>query len=184
MRKLSLVEYERTVAIGAFGVKRRRIELIRGELREMTPIGPDHSSLVDRLADWSYEKTARQQVRVRIQQPVALSRQDSEPEPDVVWAVAKSYRAAHPTAADILLLIEVSHDSLRFDCGEKAELYAEACIGEYWIVDVEAGAVKVHRDPQGGAYRTVQTFAAGQAIRPLSAPTAELSIDWLFDESA
>jgi hypothetical protein len=61
-------------------------------------------------------------VRVRIQNPVAFVTVDTEPEPDVVWAVEKPYKRAHPTADDILLLIEVADSSLKTDRGEKAEI--------------------------------------------------------------
>ncbi len=185
LAKFSLTEYEHMVASGVFeGVKRRRIELVRGELREMNPIGSSHADLVDRLMYWSVDNTDRRHIVVRIQQPVTLAALESEPEPDVVWAVAKKYRAAHPTAADVRLLIEVAYESLRYDRTEKAELYAQAGIGEYWIVDVEARAVKTHRDAQGSAYRTGQTFGAGQSVCPLAAPAVELNVDWLFDGSA
>ncbi len=184
LAKLSLDEYERIVATGVFdGANHRRIEFIRGELREMNPIGPNHSSIVDRLNRWSIQSTSEKDVYVRVQNPIALADVDSEPEPDIVWAVPKNYRSAHPTAADVLLLIEVAHDSLRYDRSEKADLYADAGIQEYWIVNVPTNTVEVRRDPQPGGYREIQTFAAGQSIHPLAVPSVALSVDWLFDEA-
>ena len=182
--KFTLDEYERIVATGVFdGPNRRHIEFIRGELREMNPIGPDHSDIVDRLAEWSFQVAQRTEIRVRGQNPIALPEAQSEPEPDIVWAVRKSYRTGHPTAADVLLLIEVSHDSLDYDRGEKADMYAEAGIREYWIVNVAENSIEVRRDPQPDGYRSVESFVAGRTVHPLAAPDGGLSVDWLFSAS-
>ncbi len=79
----------------------------------------------------------------------------ARPEPDVVWAVGA---AAHPLAADVLLLIEVADTTLHLDLGEKAALYAEAGIPEYWVVDIESRRLLVHRQPAGGEYLDVRLF--------------------------
>ncbi|HEV2971360.1 MAG TPA: Uma2 family endonuclease [Pirellulales bacterium] len=182
--KLSLKEYERIVATGVFdGKNRRRLELIRGELREMNPIGPDHCTIVDRLAEWSFDSAPRAKVRVRVQNPLAFETVDSEPEPDIVWAKRKDYAAGHPIADDVLLLIEVAVSSLDNDRGEKSEVYADVGIQEYWIVNVVERTIEVRRDPEGGHYRSVRSFRAGETVQPLAAPNARLSVDSLFAES-
>ncbi len=182
LAKLSLDEYEQIVATGVFdGANRRRIEFIRGELREMNPIGPIHEDLVDRLIDWTTEVAPRREVRLRVQAPITLTAVDSEPEPDIVWAVRKRYRAGHPIAAEVLLLIEVADASLAHDRGEKADLYAAAGIQDYWLVNAVENTLEVHRDPQPGGYQSVQIFAACQSVHPLAVPSVALNLDWLFN---
>ncbi len=87
LAKFSVVQYERMIASGAFaGKNHRRLELIRGELREMNPIGARHAKTVDHMAEWSFDNAPRDNVRVRVQNPVAFLDLDSEPVPDIVWA--------------------------------------------------------------------------------------------------
>jgi Uma2 family endonuclease len=179
--KLSLAEYERIVATGVFdSPNKRRIELIRGELREMNPIGPSHCDIVDWLNEWSLDNVRREKIRVRVQNPVAFATLDSEPEPDIVWALRKRYSRAHPTADEILLLIEVAESSLDRDRGEKAEIYAAVGIRDYWIVNLPERTIEVHRDPEADRYRTIHTFGSGEFIKPLAAPAVGLSVDELF----
>jgi Uma2 family endonuclease len=182
--KFSLDEYHRMIAGGVFdGPNRRRVELIRGEIREMNPIGPDHCDIVARLTRWSFAVAPQDEILVRVQSPIKLAAAKSEPEPDIAWVVNKRYRRGHPTAAEVRLLIEVARASLEYDSGEKADLYAQAGIQECWIVNVVENTIDVRREPQPDGYRSNQTFAAGQSVHPLAVPDAALNIDWLFDES-
>jgi Uma2 family endonuclease len=177
LAKLSVSEYERIVASGVFdGRNARRIELIRGELRTMNPIGSEHATVVDRLNAWSFSATQRNTVWVRVQNPVAFLDYDSEPEPDLVWAKAGDYSAHHPQAEDVVLLIEVSESSLAFDQGEKALVYASAGIRDYWVVNLIDRTVDVHRDPQNGRYQSLESFGRDSIIAPLAVPDAQLRI--------
>ncbi len=179
--KISVREYERMIAAGVFeGRKSRRIELIWGELREMSPIGTDHAIMVDWLSEWSFENAPRDRVRVRVQNPVAFLPEDSEPQPDIVWAKRLSYRGHHPAANEILLLIEVADSSLETDRGEKAHLYAAAGVMDYWIVNLAGRTVEVRRDAKEGRYHDVQSFATGSFVQPLAVPDLRLSVDVLF----
>ena len=182
--KLSVAEYDKIVASGVFsGKNRRRLELIWGELRSMNPIGSPHASAIDWLTEWSLFAMPRGTFRVRIQNPVAFIEQDSEPEPDVVWAKPRDYGPGHPTADDVFLLIEVAESSLDFDRGEKAHLYAAAGILDYWIVNLVDRTVDVYRDPQGGQYGNVQSFGPTSILAPLAFPNAQLDIAVLFADS-
>jgi Uma2 family endonuclease len=179
--KLSLAEYERIVAAGIFeGPTRRRIELIRGELREMNPIGPDHAEVVERLYEWSMRYVLEGTIRVRGQNPLAFADVDSEPQPDFAWIRKGAYSGRHPTAADVLLVVEVADSSLNRDRTEKMDLYAEVGIQEYWIVNLCDRTIEVYRDPASGHYRTVQTFAAAELAHPLAVPDAGLSFQQLL----
>ena len=122
--RLTLGEFDRMVENGVFKPG-RRVELIKGELREMVPIGPTHEEAVDILTEWSLDNAPRDQVRVRIQNSIGIPDLQSVPEPDVVWVARKSYREARPSADQVYLLIEVAHSSLAYDRGEKSDAYAQ-----------------------------------------------------------
>jgi Uma2 family endonuclease len=110
---------------------------------------------------------------------VAFLPLDTEPEPDIVWA-RRDYPGSHPAGKDILLLIEVAESSLADDRGEKAELYAEAGIADYWIVNLIDRTVEVRRSPTNGRYADIHSFNIGDSIHPLAAPDAHLNIAGLF----
>ena len=123
--KISLEEYNVMVESGAFdGKLRRRIELIHGELREMSPIGARHEETVDRFAKWSFNTHDLNNVRIRVQSSIGLPELESVPESDVAWVVERNYSERRPAAEDVYLIVEVSASSLRYDRGEKADLYA------------------------------------------------------------
>jgi Uma2 family endonuclease len=173
--RLTLDEYDRMIAAGAFDAKRRRrIELIRGELREMTPIGALHEVVVDRLTEWSFENLPKGKVWVRVQNSIGLAELESAPEPDLTWVARRDFSQCRPVGADILLVIEVAGSSLAYDCGEKAELYAAAGIRDYWVVALEDRVVEVRRDPLNGRYRSLETYSADQELRPLLIPEIAL----------
>jgi len=165
---LSLAEYDRMIRSGVFDqAKRRRLEFIRGQIREMTPIGSSHEDVVDRLTQWSIENVPRDRVRVRVQNSMGLVELQSAPEPDIAWVVQRDYSLQRPTADDVLLVIEVAETSLSYDCHEKADLYASAGIADYWIVNLPDRSIEVRRDPGSGHYRSLQTFSGNDEIRPL-----------------
>jgi Uma2 family endonuclease len=146
----------------------------------MTPPGPEHDDLVDYLQDWSYAVVPPERVRIRIEKSIGLPSLQSGPQPDVAWVVKRNYRHARPTAADVLLVIEVAQSSLVYDRGEKAALYAEAGIADYWIVNNAGQCVEVYRDPEAGRYRSAQTFRGDQEVRPLAFPEVVLRPSMLW----
>jgi|SoiMethySBSTD1v2_1073268.scaffolds.fasta_scaffold1588852_2 Uma2 family endonuclease len=177
----TLEQYECMVEAGAFdGRLHQRVELIRGEIREMNPIGSFHSQVVSDLTDWSYNVTPRAEIAVRVQTTLRMPLQNSAPEPDLVWVKRRRYALQHPQPEDVLLLIEVAESSLAEDRGEKLPLYAEAGIQECWIANPVDLRIEVYRQPVGGTYSFRQTFEPGTIVSPLSVPTATLSISELF----
>lgn len=181
---LTFKEYSHMVACGAFVAIKRRVELIRGELIEMNPSGPFHSDLVDYLTNWSFQSTERAKVHVRVQSSIDLLELDSCPEPDVFWVKARRYFDAHPTGADTLLAIEVADSSLKSERTTKAELYAEAGIQEYWIVDVQGKCIYVMREVAADYhYGWQRTAKVGEVVSPLAQPSAVLDIADLFGVS-
>lgn len=180
----TLAQYELMAEAGVFDGKHgQRVELIRGEIREMTPIGIQHGDVVDRLTRWSIENLPAERAWVRIQGTLTVPALESAPEPDVLWLVPKDYSQGHPGPEDVLLLIEVAESSLAEDTGEKAQLYAEAGIADYWVVNLVDNCVEVFRDPQPSGYTSRQTRRSDEEIRPLALPDVALKPSALFQHS-
>jgi Uma2 family endonuclease len=179
--RLSIEQYDRMIEAGVFDEpNQRNIELIKGELREMNPIGSNHEEALDYLIVWSVKNLPEDKVRVRIQESIGLPGLESVPQPDVAWVIQKSYRRGRPTADNVLLIIEVSDSSLKYDRGEKAELYAAAGVADYWVVNVVDEVVEVMREPVGGKFSSVEVYGAGASVTPLRYPEITLLVDMLF----
>lgn len=178
--KLSGDDFDRMVARGAFvDLEPLKIELIYGELRFMNPAGPVHEGEIEFLTNWSYANTDRQLVGIRVQ--CSINCGDHRPEPDLVWSHKMPSKRVRPSHQDVLLIIEVADSSLEQDLGEKAQLYAEHCAPEYWVVDIQSEQVHVHRTPENGRYQFIQQFGKTSQISPICQPDAKLSLAELFD---
>jgi len=172
-RRLTRGEYERIAAVGVF--RGERVELIRGVVVRMSPIGPPHADVVDRLLALLIRRLG-EGLRVRAQQPF-LASDESEPEPDIAVVVDADYTARHPDRA--LLIVEVAESSLDYDRQTKGTLYAASGVAEYWVVDVAARAVEVRREPADGTWgRThvvpLEGVLACESLSGLSVAVAEL----------
>jgi Uma2 family endonuclease len=162
-RLISIDEYHRMGEDGLFS-EDDRVELIEGEIHQMTPIGNPHATGVRRLIHL-FTGSFDGRVVVDIQNPVQMD-DWSEPQPDITLLSWRDdyYAAAAPTAADVVLLVEVADSSVGFDRGVKAPLYARHGVREYWIVDLPAGLLEVHRRPTSDSYRDVRRLRRGDSI--------------------
>jgi Uma2 family endonuclease len=142
-------EYDRMIAAGVFR-SGARLELVDGEILEMTPQGSLHATSV-RLVEDALRRVFGQGYDVRSQFPLAVD-DLSEPEPDiaVVTGGPRDYRDAHPCTA--LLVVEVSDSSLGFDRTRKLALYARNLIAEYWIVNLQENRLERYRQPENEVY--------------------------------
>ena len=177
-RRFTREEYHR---MGEVGILKPtdRVELIRGEVIEMSPIGPRHSAFVDNLTQLLVTRLAGQAI-VSVQNPVVLA-DDSEPQPDLKVLRRRSYKERTADAADTHLLIEVAETSLRFDRSVKLRLYAETGIPEYWVVDCVAEAIEIHRAPDRDGYRDVTRVTGGGAtVSPQAFPDVTLTLAEIF----
>jgi Uma2 family endonuclease len=106
---------------------------------------------------------------------------ESRPEPDLLWIRAGRYLDRHPSAADVKLVIEVADSSLQSDLIEKAALYAEANIVEYWTVDVQGRCVHIFRSPSAGTYADRSVAKCGEHLSPLEPCQKPLDLGDLFN---
>jgi Uma2 family endonuclease len=173
-------QYYRLGELGFFDGK--RVELIRGEIVEMSPINIAHATAVGLVCD-ALAVIFANGFCVNGQQPfsVPTAAPGSEPQPDVAVIPGSRRRNAHPTQA--ALLVEVADTTLQTDLAEKAELYATAGVTDYWVLDLNGRALHVFRDPQvlsaaldATAYRTHEILGPDDSVAPLAAPHATVRV--------
>jgi Uma2 family endonuclease len=163
VRPLKRSEYEQLVDLGVF--EDERVELLRGVLVEMSPQGPPHSGISAWFAQRFIKALPLHRYDTRSHSPFAAS-VDSMPEPDVSVSRRLS-DLGHPSPRGALLLIEVAESSLSKDRVIKKEIYAEAGVPEYWIVNVKKRTIEVLRKPTKTGYQRVTVKRIGDRLRPL-----------------
>ncbi|MEQ8819173.1 MAG: Uma2 family endonuclease [Sumerlaeia bacterium] len=177
-------EYHRIAASGV--LDDRRVELIRGEIVEMSPMGSSHMWVLNRLnAFFSTLYQTRQAISSN-QCPIAASG-ISEPQPDLCLVSLDCERRQEiPTAADIFLIIEVSDSSLESDRRLNGPLYAEAGVAEYWIANIADRCLEIHRDPDPAhaVYRQRLIVRGQEPIAPLAFPEMTILPDRVFGKEA
>ena len=164
-RPFTVDEYHRLAEAGVL-TEDDRVELLDGRIITMSPIGSAHLHCVNRLNRLFTTRIYQQDpppALVSVQNPVRLSPQ-SEPEPDVVLLRPDAPQDRTPIPDDVLLVVEVADTTLAYDRTVKQKHYAAAGISEYWIVDLNAATVIVHRNPGVGGYGSVVTHDAEAAL--------------------
>jgi Uma2 family endonuclease len=161
-------------------VEGERVELIHGDLIEMSPIYITHISTLNRPV-WMLSNALGKQVILSVQNPVQLS-EDSLPQPDVaVFRFQEEfYSEQHAKPEDILLIIEVADSSLRYDQRVKSKLYGTAGIADYWIVNLPERQIEVYREPRPNGYRTVTTCVPGETLSPLAFPDVVQQVEQIM----
>jgi len=154
-----------------------RVELLDGQIVEMTPIGGAHAACVIRLTNLLSRRSARD-ISVSVQNPVVLAER-WEPQPDIAVLRRPGGAAGAwlPDAQDVLLIIEVADTSLERDRDLKIPRYAAAGIPEAWLVDLVGDAISVCRRPGPDGYGEIVTVSRGQPLRPLLLPGVALTAD-------
>lgn len=160
----------------------QRLELIHGEIVEMSPIGIRHAAAVDRLN--ALFSSVNRQCIVRSQNPVQLD-DTSLPQPDVALLRPRDdfYDKAYPEPADVLLLIEVADTSLAYDRDVKVPLYAQAGIPEVWIVDLNKRELAVYRSPVNGKYTEVRYPQPADTVAPVLLPEASYFVEQVVGQA-
>lgn len=166
-------EFERMAEAGVFG-EDERVELLGGEIVQMSPIGPRHAWCVKRLN--RIFAALDERVIVSVQDPIRLDARE-QPQPDLALLRPGTPEQRHPRPADSLLVIEVASSSVADDREIKAPLYARSGILEFWLADPVAVRLEIYRDPAPTGYRTVRTFSRGEQLSPLFAPDVSIDVD-------
>lgn len=145
-----------------------RVELIEGEIIEMSPIGKRHAACVGRLTEILGRQLAGKGI-VWVQNPIQLN-DYSEPQPDLVLLKRRDdfYEQSLPTPADVLLIIEVSDTTFELDRQIKLPLYARAGIPEVWLVNLPEEQLESYEQPVGGEYQAGTRVRRGEEVRPHS----------------
>jgi len=174
-RRFTIEEYYRMGEVGILGPE-DRVELIEGEIVEMSPIGPRHATCVTALTRRLLQAVGDRAV-LWPQNPVRLL-PDSEPRPDVVLLHPPEARYWEHRAepADAMLVVEVAETSYRYDRHVKLPLYARAGVPEVWIVDLAHAAVEVFREPRATGYGSAQRVERGGTIAPAALPDAAIAV--------
>lgn len=181
-RLFTVEEFHQMADAGVFG-EDDRVELVKGEVVEMTPVGARHASCVDRLAHAAHERlNLESRGIVRVQSPIRLADQ-SEPQPDLVLLRYRPdfYRDGHPGPNDVLLAVEVADTSAAYDREVKVPLYGRAGIPEVWLIDLVAATIEVYTHPSRQGYDHHVRLASGDRLRCESLPDLEVAVSDLLN---
>jgi Uma2 family endonuclease len=175
--KWSVDDYQKMIATGL--LDGRSVELINGAIIQMVPEGIAHAFCCRGTA--KYLRTILgERAEISEAHPISLPN-DSEPEPDIAIVKAPDtlYQNRHPQPDDIFWLIEIANTTLVNDLGVKRELYAQAGISEYWVMNLQISELKVFRDLSANEYRSEISLNSG-TISPLAFPDLAIDLSRLF----
>jgi len=174
-RLLTVDDYRLLIRAGSLG-EDDRVELIEGEIAEMSPISPTHAGHVTRLTALLMRRLGERAL-VSVQNPVAMD-ELSEPQPDVAVLRLRedTYTDAHPGPQDVLLIVEVAETSVEYDRNVKVPLYARAGIPEAWLVSLPDRWIEVYREPSALGYKSIRRAMPGETMSPLAFPDVSLDV--------
>lgn len=178
-KKFTVDEYHRMGEAGIFHPE-ARLELIEGEILEMSPVGTRHIAAVNRATALFAARLAGRAM-VSVQNPVTLDRY-SEPQPDILLARFREdyYASQRIGPGDTRLAIEVSDTTIRHDRGRKMPLYARTGIPELWIADLGGEQILVHRDPRPDGYRAAFSRVRGEEVAAAAFPDVIFRVEELI----
>ncbi len=155
------------------------MELIDGEVVEMTPIGWRHMwcvrQLIRLLAGFAETSSGGVRYEVDAQNPIALG-EHGEPQPDLVLLLDPPVGRL-PGPGEVALVVEVADTSLEFDRNVKLTRYSEADIPETWLVDLNADRFEVHSEPAPDSYRRTARYGRGERVESATLPDRALEVD-------
>lgn len=172
--RLNRSQYHQLVNFGFF--RHKRVELIHGILVDMSPTGPSHRIVIDRLTRLLAPALAGRSV-VSIHQPY-LAAWESEPIPDVSVCPLGETNAGRPARAH--LIIEVADSSLEYDQTTKSRLYATSCVEEYWVINLVQRVIEIHTEPACGRYGICMRSESWAAVAPRAFPDVVVGVDDLL----
>ena len=175
-RYFTVAEYHRMAEAGILP-EDDRVELIEGEILRMSPIGSRQAASVKRL-NTLLSGLIRQNAIVSVQDPIILN-DYSEPEPDIALVRPRNdfYAQGHPTAADVMLVIEIADTSVDYDRLIKLPAYARSGIPELWIANLPHDVVEAYAEPVDGAYQRTRLYKRGESISPQLLPNIVIEVE-------
>lgn len=173
-RRFTTEEYYKMAEAGIFG-EDDQVELLHGEIFEMSPVGNPHMACVKRLN--VLLSPLNKEFVISIQDPISID-QFSEPEPDVAVLKYRQdfYQYQKPKPADVILLIEVADTSLEKDQKIKIPLYAYAGIPEVWLVDLQENKIIVYTEPVGAEYRQSRQYFPGEMVNSITLEKFQVAV--------
>jgi len=174
--RFTVDEYYKLVEIGVLK-EDERVELIEGQILELEPQSPRHASCVDRFNHHLQIKLDHRAI-LSVHNPVRFD-QFNEPEPDAMLLKWQDdfYASGHPGSGDVLLLIEVSDNTLRYDRDVKLPIYARVGIPEVWIIDLHSGQLEVFTLPSSEGYTSSRILNSGDSVSPSAFADISLAVD-------
>ena len=171
----TVAEYYKMAEVGILDPD-DRVELLEGEIVEMSPVGPRHINCVNRATN-IFAKRLGDRAIVSVQNPLPLS-EYSEPQPDIVLLKPRAdfYGNDRINWVDSLLVIEISDTTLRRDRDIKLPLYSKAGVVELWIEDLQHETIFVYRDPGPKTYVTTLAFHVGDSISIAAFPDVAFQV--------
>jgi Uma2 family endonuclease len=137
----------------------QRMELVCGEIIDMSPINPPHATCVRKLTRFFQQHLPIDQYVYDVQNPLLISGH-SLVQPDLVVSHLRPglLENEHIKGEDVALLIEVSDSSYRYDREDKYKLYVSAGIPVYVIINLNQRQAEVYTQPEGKLYKQEQVF--------------------------
>jgi Uma2 family endonuclease len=174
--KWSINEWHELVNSGA--LEGKPVELLEGNIVEMSPEGVEHSYTNDSVVKY-LRRILANLADVKESHPVTLD--NSEPAPDIaiVRLPETIYRHHHPYPQDIYWLIEVANKTLKKDLEQKIITYARNGIPEYWVIDLVNKKLIVHTQPKDNNYSQIVEYRAG-IVTPLAFSNIRIELDKLL----
>ncbi len=179
-RRFTVDEYLKLAEVGILA-EDDRVELLEGEVVEMSPIGSRHAAYVDRLDESVHDQLPRSASIVRVPGPVQFGEYGHlQPDLAVLRFRDDYYAQSHPGPADVLLLVEVADSSLEYDRNVKLPLYSRSGVPEAWLVDIPAGAVERHTEPSEEGYGRMVRVRGERSLESTTLPDLVLNVGELL----
>lgn len=176
-RRFTADEFMRLYEIGVLG-KRERLRLVGGVIYAMAPTGPEHSAGHGRLVGL-LNRALWPRFEILIEPTLRFSEHDVA-EPDIVVIPLGPRPLPSVQLAEIQLIVETAHSSLKDDATVMAAIYAAAGVRDYWVLDLEHQKLLVFRNPTADGYDAPVEIGRGESVAPLCAPDAAIAVDDLF----
>ncbi|AFY81023.1 Uma2 family endonuclease [Oscillatoria acuminata] len=177
--KFTVDDYGKMAEIGVLKAG-DRVELIRGEIIEMSPIGTRHAATVARLINLFINRLGNRAIAWP-QNSIQLGN-NSQPQPDVTLLQPRDdfYATQHPQPQDIFLLVEVADTTLEGDRTIKIPLYAEHHIPEVWLVNLPENCLQVYRQPTATGYQIISQFYPGDTLSLQTFPDITINVNQIL----